>query len=65
MEGREQDNLIDLNSIPALGRPTFASPLGILGIRSPRSKRHTVGNMHDSIGAVGFVTRHFMYCGEG
>jgi hypothetical protein len=32
MEGGEQNNLIDPNSILALGRPTFGSPLGILGM---------------------------------
>ncbi|CAP85618.1 hypothetical protein PCH_Pc20g02890 [Penicillium rubens Wisconsin 54-1255] len=42
MEGGEQNNLIDPNSILALGRPTFGSPLGILGIRFACSKRHTV-----------------------
>lgn len=32
---RELDNLIDPNSILALGRPTFGTPLGIVGISSP------------------------------
>lgn len=48
--GVERDNLIYPNSILALGRPTFGTPLGILGIRSPCSKRRTAGNMHDSMG---------------
>ncbi|KGO75315.1 hypothetical protein PITC_001280 [Penicillium italicum] len=58
----EEDNLIDPNSILALGRPTL-TPLGILGISSPFQAPHCwkYARQH---GAVEFLTRHFMQCGE-